>query len=72
MLKKLNVLRLFNMFLIIFLLVLVVVGFISVIYLESNGYLNSKQYRIYMVIVFILALFLCGLLENYCNIKNGF
>ena len=58
--------------LIIFLTVVLISGFIFVEYLANNGYLNSKQYRFYCVVIFIGFLFLCGLLENYCNIKNGY
>lgn len=60
------------MFLIIFLLVILVSGFFFIEYLTNNGYLNSKQYRFYIIVIFIGFLFLCGLLENYCNIKNEF
>lgn len=60
------------MILIIFLLVILVSGFFFIEYLTNNGYLNSKQYRFYCIVIFIGFLFLCGILENYCNIKNGF
>ena len=59
------------MFLIIF-SVLLIVYLLTINYLSNNGYLNDKQYRFYFIIFFIACLFLCGLLENYCNIKNGY
>ena len=52
--------------------VLLIVYLLAINYLSNNGYLNSKQYRIYCIVLFIGFLFLCGLLENYCNIKNGY
>ena len=52
--------------------VLLTVYLLAINYLSNNGYLNSKQYRIYCIVLFIGFLFLCGLLENYCNIKNGY
>ena len=60
------------MLLIIFLTAVLVSGFIFIEYLANNGYLNSKQYRFYCIVLFIGFLVLCGLLENYCNIKNGY
>jgi hypothetical protein len=54
-------------------LTLVYVGlWFTLMYFESNGYLNDKQYKMYFIILFIVGLFLCGLLERYCNIKNGY
>ena len=60
------------MLLIIFFTAVLVSGFIFIEYLANNGYLNSKQYRFYCIVIFIGFLFLCGLLENHCNIKNGY
>lgn len=60
------------MLLIIFLTVVLVSGFFFIEYLANSGYLNTKQYRFYCIVLFIGFLFLYGLLENYCNIKNGF
>ena len=60
------------MLLIIFLTAVLVSGFFFIEYLADNGYLNSKQYRFYVIVLFIGFLVLCGILENYCNIKNGF
>lgn len=57
---------------IIFLTAVLISGFFFIEYLANNGYLNSKQYRIYVIVLFIGFLVLCGLLENYCNIKNGY
>ena len=59
------------MFLIIFSVLLIAFLFL-INYLSSNGYLNDKQYRFYFIVIFIGFLFLCGILENYCNIKNGY
>ena len=59
------------MFLIIF-SVLLIVYLLVINFLSVNGYLNDKQYRIYCIVIFIGFLFLCGILENYCNIKNGY
>ena len=57
----------------IFILSVILVAFLVLInYLSNNGYLNDKQYRIYCIVIFIGFLFLCGILENYCNIKNGY
>ena len=60
------------MVLIIFLTVVLISGFFFIEYLANSGYLNSKQYRIYFIVLFVLGLFLCGILENYCNTPNGF
>jgi hypothetical protein len=60
------------MLLIIFLTAVLISGFFFIEYLANNGYLNDKQYKTYFIILFIVGLFLCGLLERYCNTPNGF
>ena len=40
--------------------------------LSNRGYLSSNQYRLYISIIFIGFLFLCGQIDKKCNEPNKY
>jgi hypothetical protein len=57
---------------ILLLFVILAVCFFSIELLANKGYLNTKQYRVYMLIIFIGFLFLCGQIDKECNKPNKY
>ena len=57
---------------IIFFTAVLVFGFYLVESLANKGYLNSKQYRFYCIVIFIGFLFLCGQIDKECNRPNKY
>ena len=60
------------MILIIFFTAVLIFAFILIERLSNSGYLNSKQYRFYILIIFIGCLFLCGQIDKECNRPNKY
>ena len=57
---------------IIFFTAVLIFAFFLIETLANKGYLNSKQYRFYCIVIFIGFLFLCGQIERECNKPNKY